>query len=177
MHSQEVFAEWDCLETQQALTALLRGDSDAAAERLSRMTWPLLAELAREASCPTEGPLAWAIWRKSNSEPDPRAAIFAMCHCGYLPFQGYPLVRQIHSIHIDRSELTCADGSLIVAYTFQNDLPHQLRRRAYELALARLKAEWPDTSCIYVAMTGQGYSARCPSQVLLCTCNPKSEHP
>ncbi len=60
------------------------------------MTWPLLAKLAREAGCPTEGPLARAIWRKSNDERNCQTAIFAMSHCGYVPFRGYPLVRQRH---------------------------------------------------------------------------------
>jgi hypothetical protein len=177
MHSQEIFQEWDRMETQQALAALLRGDSDAAADSLGRMTWALLATLARESGCPTEGPLAWAIWRKANSEGDAKTAIVAMSHCGYMPFQGYPLARQTCAIRIERSELTCADGSLIVTYSFQNDLPHHLRRRAYEQALARLKAEWPDTSCISVATTGQGYSAHRPARVLPCSCNLMPDHP
>ena len=175
MHAQEVLAEWDRLETKQALTALLRGDSDAAAESMGRMTWSLLAELAREAGCPTEGPLAWAIWRKSNREPDPKEAVSAMCHGGYLPFQGYPLVRRALTIPIERYELTCADGSLTITYTFPADVPRHLRRRAYELAMTQLKADWPDTSQVYIATAGQGYSVHCPTHMQPCTCKAISE--
>lgn len=177
MHAQEVIEEWDCLETKQALAALLRGDSDAAAESFGRMTWSLLAELAREAGCPTEGPLAWAIWRKSNRERHPREAVIAMSHCGYLPFQGYPLVRQTLTIPIERYELTCNDGSLMVTYTFPADVPHYLRRRAYELAMARLKVDWADASQVYVATSGQGYCVRRPAHMLPCTCLAKKENP
>jgi hypothetical protein len=158
-------------EVKQALAALLRGDADGAAYHLQRMAWPLLVELAKEADCPSEGPLAWAIWRKSANEPDPKVAIFAMSECAYVPFQGYPLVRQSLVIQIVRTEITCADGSAIITYTFRDDLPHQLRRRAYDQALARLKVEWPDTSRVYVAATGRGYSVRCPRNLQPCTCN------
>jgi hypothetical protein len=175
MHAEELLAEWDRLETKQALAALLRGDSDVAADSLGRMTWSLLAELAREAGCPTEGPLAWVIWRKSNRECDAREAVIAMGHCGYLPFQGYPLVRQALTIPIDRYELTCTDGSPIVTYTFPADVPHHLRRRAYELAMERLKADWPETSQLYVATSGQGYSVHCPAHMQPCTCMANSE--
>lgn len=175
MHALEMIAEWDRLETKQALVALLRGDSDVAAESMGRMTWSLLAELTREAGCPTEGPLAWAIWRKSNRERDPRDAIRAMCHCGYVPFQGYPLVHQALTIRIERTELTCADGSLTVTYTFPADVPHHLRRRAYELTMARLRAEWPDTSQVHVATSGQGYSIHCPAHMQPCICMANSE--
>lgn len=175
MHAQEAIEEWDRLEIKQALAALLRGDSDAAAESLGRMTWSLLAELAREAGCPTEGPLAWAIWRKSNHERAPRDAVIAVGHCGYVPFQGYPLVRQALTIPIERYELTCADGSFTITYTFPADVPHHLRRRAYELAMARLKTDWPDTSQVYVATSGQGYSVRRPSHLQPCTCMADAE--
>ena len=171
MNTQEVFAEWDRLETQQALSALLRSDPEAAAESLGRMTWPLLARLARGADCPTEGPLAWAIWRKSNHERDAISAVFAMAQCGYLPFQGYPLVRQVPAIKIARTECNCTDGSMIINYLFHRDLPFHMRPRAYEQAMAMLKAEWPDTSHVYIGLTGQGYSVRHPGKLLECTCN------
>jgi hypothetical protein len=171
MSDQTIRCNGDGLETKQALAALLRGDADSAAHHLQRMAWPLLVELAKEADCPSEGPLAWAIWRKSNNEPDPRAVIFAMSECGYVPFQGYPLVRLDLVIEIRRTEAICTDGSTIISYTFRDDLPHHLRRHAYDQALARVKAEWPDTGQVYVATTGQGYSVHCPSEVLECTCN------
>lgn len=170
MSDQTIRCNVDGLETTQALAALLRGDVDSAAHHLQRMAWPLLVELAKKADCPSEGPLAWAIWRKSSNEPDPKAAIFAMSECGYVPFQGYPLVRQSLVIDVRRTEITCADGSTIIDYTFRDDLPHHLRRRAYDHALARLKAEWPDTSQVYVATTGQGYSVRHTRDLLPCTC-------
>ncbi len=173
MSYQPEFAYVDGLEVKQALAALLRGDVDSAADHLLRMTWPLLVELVKESDCPSEGPLAWAIWRKSNYAPDPRAAVFAMSKCGFVPFQGYPLVRQALVIQIVRTELAWPDGSTIINFTFCEDTPHHMRRRAYELALARLKAEWPDTSRVYIATTGQGCSVRCHSHVLRCTCNAR----
>ena len=171
MLNERKVADWDHLETKQALAALLRGDSDAAANYLGWMTWPLLVELTREAGCPTEGPLAWAIWRKSNYERDPKAAVAAMADCGYVPFQGYPLVRQVPVIQIARTECNCTDGSTIINYMFHKEMPFHMRPRAYERAMAMLKAEWPDSSRVYVGVTGQGYSVRCPGQLLPCACN------
>ncbi|MCC6189023.1 MAG: hypothetical protein IT318_08305 [Anaerolineales bacterium] len=174
MSDQTIRCNVDGLETTQALAALLRGDADSAAHHLQRMAWPLLVGLAKGADCPSEGPLAWAIWRKSNSEPDPKEAVFAMSECGYVPFQGYPLVRQSLVIQIVRTEIACADGSTFITYTFRDDLPNHLRHRAYDQALARLKADWPDTSQVYVATTGQGYAVRCPREYLNCTRNNDS---
>ncbi len=168
MISQMAHCDMDGLEMKQALAALLRGDVDSAVHHLQRMAWPVLVELAKAADCPSEGPLAWAIWRKSKNEPDSKAAVFAMSECGYVPFQGYSLVRQALVIQIARTEIACADGSTIITYTFRDHLPHHPRRRAYDQAPARLKAEWPDTSQVYVATTGQGHSVRCVSQVLPC---------
>ncbi len=67
-----------------------------------------------------------------------------------------------------------ADGSTFITYTFRDDLPNHLRHRAYDQALARLKADWPDTSQVYVATTGQGYAVRCPREYLNCTRNNDS---
>ena len=141
------------------------------------MTWPSLVELAHAAGSPTEGPLAWAIWRKSNLEPDPRVAILAMTRCGYVAYQGYPLVRLPQPVNITRTEFNCTDDSAIISYTFPADVPAAARARAYELAMAVLKAEWPDANRVYIGATGQGYTARVPGKPLPCTCNPTPKQP
>ena len=168
---------FDALEIKHALTALLRRDLDQAADHLRRLAWPALIELAHASGYPTEGPLAWAIWRKSNLEPDPKTAILGMTRCGYVAFQGYPLVRLEQPVQITRSEFNCTDGSLFITYTFPTELPAAARPRAYELAMAVLKAEWPDPSRVYIGATGQGYSVRVPDKALPCTCNPAAKPP
>ena len=87
------------------------------------------------------------------------------------------LVRQTLTIPVDRYELTCADGSVMVTYTFPAGVPHYLRQRAYELAMARLKADWPDASQVYVATSGQGYCVRRPAHLVPCTCLAEKDNP
>ena len=177
MSDQPKLTDLDRLEMRQALAALLRNDLDGAAERLGRMAWTSLVELAHAAGSPTEGPLAWAIWRKSNLETDPKVAILAMTRCGYVPYQGYPLIRQPQPINITRTEFNCTDGSAIITYTFPTDVPASARPRAYEMAMAVLKAEWPDANRVYIGATGQGYTVRVPGKPLPCTCNPTPKLP
>lgn len=93
MHHEPLPSAGDWRAQYYALASLLRADVNATAAHMERMSWPTLVALAIEARSPTEGPLAWAIWRKSNTEPDAPAACRAMRQAGYAPFQGYPLQR------------------------------------------------------------------------------------
>lgn len=90
MHHEPLPSAGDWRAQYYALASLLRADVNATAAYLEQMTWQALVALAIEAHSPTEGPLAWAIWRKSNTEPDAAVACRAMQQAGYTPFQGYP---------------------------------------------------------------------------------------
>jgi hypothetical protein len=53
---------------------------------------PTLARATRALECPTDGGIAWLVWRISNSDRLPAAiADEFMREAGYVPFQGYPL--------------------------------------------------------------------------------------
>lgn len=66
--------------------------NDESVVVMTCLSWDTLTCLAAELGVPTDGNIAWAIWRKSNYEPSTVVASQAMRAMGYEPFKGYPLV-------------------------------------------------------------------------------------
>lgn len=69
------------------------------------------------------------------------------------------LAQEAVPIRITHREETAADGTVIHSYDFAEDLPRQLRRMAYQQALAALKRDFPDAGGKYpIALRGIGYT-------------------
>jgi hypothetical protein len=122
-----------------------------------------LIDLTNELLWPTEGVLSRAIWLKAQSELDVDLVTTALELAGYKPIVGYPLQNADEAIVITcegvTSEDDAGDGSVRVNYTFAEYVGSHLHDKAYRMALARLRLDWPEGSQVEITKIERGYSA------------------